>query len=192
MRIYTRGGDGGMTALIGGTRRPKHDARVEAYGSVDEAGAFVGFAMSQLQAERDADMLDVLAGVSQTMWDVGADLAAPEGAAYTFRTRDGAAGDLEPVIDRFKDEAQRVERFVVRGGSGAAAALHVACTVVRRAERRVVELMQTETVHAPALKYLNRLSDLLFVLARAANARDRRVDVEYANSSVVFRPTPRA
>ncbi len=187
MKIYTRGGDKGTTGLIGGSRRMKHDARIEAYGSVDEAGAFVGFAMSQLQSARDVDILNVLARVQQTLWDVGADLAAPESAEYIFRTPDGAAGELEPLIDQYKEEAERIERFIVRGGSTGAAALHVACTVVRRAERRVVELMQNETVHSPVLKYLNRLSDLLFVLARAANTRDGQTDVEYQNSPRVFR-----
>ena len=188
MRIYTRGGDRGQTSLIGGERRGKDDLRVEAYGAVDEAGAFLGLAASFLEEARDVDMLAVLADVQQRLWDVGADLAAPAGAAYAFRTPENAAAALEPVIDRYQEEAAAVAKFILRGGAPAAAALHVACTIARRAERRTVALMRREEVHRPALTYLNRLSDLLFVLARAANARAERTDVVYRNSADVFRP----
>lgn len=187
VKIYTRGGDKGKTALIGGERRFKHDVRIEAYGAVDEAGAFIGLAITELGAERDADIIDLLLRVQQTLWDVGADLAAVPGAKYVFRTREDAAAELEPEIDKYKLESEAVTKFILRGGSRASASLHVACTVVRRAERRVVELMQLEPIHMPALKYLNRLSDLLFVLGRAANARNQTVDVLYENSTDVFR-----
>lgn len=187
MRIYTRGGDHGKTTLIGGSRRMKDDVRVEAYGSVDEAGAFLGFAASCLDRSRDTDILELLAKIQQTLWDVGADLAAPEPGEYQYRTAESAASELEPYIDEYQAQADKLKKFIVRGGSQAAAALHVACTVTRRAERRVVALMQRETIHEPALIYLNRLSDLLFVLARTVNARDAEQDVEYGNSSDVFR-----
>lgn len=187
MKIYTRGGDKGKTALIGGQRRFKHDLRVEAYGSVDEAGAFLGLAMTELDSRRDEDMMELLLSVQQRLWDVGADLAAAPGAEYAFRTPDSAATELEPEIDKYKEESDVVTKFILRGGSRASAALHVACTVVRRAERRVVELMQLEEIHQPVLKYLNRLSDLLFVLGRAANARSHKTDVLYGNSTDVFR-----
>ncbi|QQE79682.1 cob(I)yrinic acid a,c-diamide adenosyltransferase [Alicyclobacillus sp. SO9] len=188
MKIYTRGGDKGKTMLIGRERRWKHDLRIESYGTVDEAGAFIGLAMSELDIERDRDILDVLSDVQQTLWDVGADLAAsPQAGDYAFRTSDMAAATLEPHIDRFKEEADAVTKFIVRGGVRASAALHVACTVVRRAERRVVDLMQVESIHEPTLQYLNRLSDLLFVLARTANARVHQSDVPYENSTDVFR-----
>ncbi len=190
MRIYTRGGDRGKTGMIGGQRRLKDDVRVEAYGSVDEAGAFLGLAASFLDPERDRDILEVLAGVQQVLWDVGADLAAPPGAKYSFRTAESAAAELEPVIDRYQSEAQSVSRFIIRGGGQAASALHVACAVVRRAERRVVSLLQAEAIHEPALRYLNRLSDLLFVLARSVNYRDGQTEVPYAHSPVVFRDIP--
>lgn len=187
MKIYTRGGDKGKTALIGGERRFKHDLRVEAYGAVDEAGAFVGLAMTELDERRDEDVIDLLQSVQQRLWDVGADLAAPSGADYSFRTPESAAAELEPQIDKYKEESEAVTKFILRGGSRASATLHVACTVVRRAERRVVELMQSEEIHQPVLKYLNRLSDLLFVLGRAANARSQKTDVLYGNSTDVFR-----
>lgn len=187
MRIYTRGGDRGKTTLIGRKRRFKSDARVEAYGSVDEAGAFLGLACSFLRPDGDADILDLLGGVQQRLWDVGADLAAPPDAGFTYRTPDTAAAELEPMIDKYQAEAGQLSQFIIRGGDTAAAALHVACTVVRRAERRAVALMQQEELHLPALTYLNRLSDLLFVLARAVNARRQLGDVVYERSGEVFR-----
>lgn len=188
MRIYTRGGDSGKTALIGGERRSKHDARVEAYGSVDEAGAFIGLAGSYLDGQRDGDLLTLLLEIQQTLWDVGADLAVPSTAAEVqFRTADDAPARLEPVIDVYQAESEAVTRFIIRAGSTASAALHVACTVVRRAERQVVALMQSEAIHPPTLQYLNRLSDLLFVLARAVNAREQQHDIVYQHSPEVFR-----
>lgn len=188
MRIYTRGGDKGKTSLIGGERRFKDDLRIEAYGSVDEAGAFVGLAISFMEVATEGDIIDLLIGVQQTLWDVGADLAAPASASqYVYRTKEGAASSLEPYIDQYKEEADAVTRFILRGGSQVAAALHVACTVIRRAERHVVQLMQHETIHEPALQYLNRLSDLLFVLARTVNARHQVTDMIYTNSVEVFR-----
>lgn len=188
MRIYTRGGDEGKTTLIGGERRSKDDVRVEAYGTVDEAGSVIGLAMSYMNANRDADIRELLESIVQTLWDVGADLAAPQGAkGYSFRTQESAAASLEPAIDKYQEEGEKLTKFVVRGGSTASSALHLACTVVRRAERRTVALMHVEPIHMPALRYLNRLSDLLFVLARAANARDEVPDVPYSNSTDVFR-----
>lgn len=187
MRIYTRGGDKGKTALIGGERRYKDDLRIEAYGTVDEAGAFIGLAISHLREDVETDIIELLYKVQQTLWDVGADLAAVPSAKYTFRTKESAAAELEPYIDLYKDEADKVTKFILRGGDTAAATLHVACTVTRRAERRVVALMQSEDIFEPTLKYLNRLSDLLFVLARAVNARRQHQDVLYEHSTDVFR-----
>lgn len=189
MRIYTRGGDHGKTSLIGGKRRYKDDLRVMAYGAVDEAGAFVGLAVAHLDREEYAtDMVAVLQEVSQVLWDVGADLAAPPAAeGYAFRTSAEAAPSLEPIIDRYSAETDKIQKFVLRGGSLGGAYLHVACTVVRRAERAVVALMRTEPIHEPTLKYLNRLSDLLFIMARAANGRSHIGDVAYRNSPDVFR-----
>lgn len=187
MRIYTRGGDKGQTSLIGRVRRYKDDLRVEAYGTVDEAGAFIGLAAADLPGESYGDIRQTLEEVQQMLWNVGADLAVAPGVQYAFRTPEDAAGRLEPVIDRYKEEADRIEKFILRGGARAAAALHVACTVVRRAERRTVALMRAEGIHLPALVYLNRLSDLLFVLARAVNARAETAEVAYSNSPDVFK-----
>lgn len=187
MRIYTRGGDKGKTALAGGERRFKNDVRIEAYGSVDEAGAFLGLAASMLDAVRDADMLEVLSEIQQNLWNIGADLATPKIAEGRHKTTATSAADMEPLIDRFQVEAETIKHFILRGGTSASATLHVACTVVRRAERRVVELMNVEEVDQPILMYLNRLSDLLFVMARAANAREHRADIAYRDSPEVFR-----
>ncbi|NMP24879.1 cob(I)yrinic acid a,c-diamide adenosyltransferase [Sulfobacillus harzensis] len=187
MRIYTRGGDRGKTSLIGGKRRFKDDVRVAAYGSVDESGAFIGLASAHLAKEGYQDMVAVLQEASQVLWDVGADLAAPpEAEGYRFRTPDDAAAHLEPLIDRFSAETEKIQKFVLRGGSLGGSYLHVACTVVRRAEREVVALMRLEPIHEPTLKYLNRLSDLLFVMARAANGRSHTGDTPYRNSPDVF------
>ncbi len=187
MRIYTRGGDKGKTMLIGKERRYKDDTRVEAYGTVDEAGAFIGVAISFLAPESEADIIKILLQVQQTLWDVGADLAAVPEAEHSFRTDENAAAKLEPIIDEYKVQAPNTKKFVLRGGTPAAALLHLSCTVVRRAERRVVTLMQEEEIYPPTLKYLNRLSDLLFVLARAVNARTMCQEIQYVHSPDVFR-----
>ncbi|MCY0879283.1 MAG: cob(I)yrinic acid a,c-diamide adenosyltransferase [Firmicutes bacterium] len=187
MRIYTRGGDRGKTALIGGKRRYKDDARVEAYGAVDEAGAFIGLAAAHLRSEGHEDMVAVLQEVAQRLWDVGADLAAPDPGEHPMRTPEGAAAALEPLIDRYASESEPIRQFILRGGTLGAAYLHVACTVVRRAERRAVALMRAEAVPAPTIQYLNRASDLLFVMARAANARAGVGDIPYRQSPDVFR-----
>ena len=186
MRIYTRGGDHGQTTVVGGGRRPKHDLRIEAYGTVDEAGAFIGLAEAQLLNRRHPDILEVLARVQQRLWDVGADIANAGGDQACYRTPEGAARELEPWIDTYHAEAPPLDHFVIRGGNLPAAALHVACTVIRRAERRVVALMAEEPIHLPALVYLNRLSDLLFVLARAVNAREGVKEVPYSGGGAVF------
>lgn len=187
MRIYTRGGDQGKTKLIGGERRLKSDVRVEAYGTVDEAGAFLGFAASQLPREGSDDIQSVIQTIAQTLWDVGADLAAPIGSNFAYRTQDAAVTALEPLIDEYQSESDKLQKFVLRQGHPAAAALHVACTVVRRAERAVVRLKEIETIHEPTLRYLNRLSDLLFVLARSVNSRFGAPEIDYENSPTVFR-----
>lgn len=135
------------------------------------------------------DMRDVILRVQQSLWDVGADLAAPPSAADTYvaRTSDEAASELEPLIDQFQSEAAKLDKFVLRQGHPAGAALHVACTVVRRAERAAVRLSEVEAVYPNTIRYLNRLSDLLFVMARAANARCEVSDTDYENSPSVFR-----
>ncbi len=186
MRIYTRGGDRGKTALASGTRRWKHDVRVEAYGSLDEAGAFIGMAVSLLMSDAEADMRETLQELQQFLWDAGADLARVDAGAEAGRVPEEAVAFVEAAIDRFQSELPPQTRFVLRGGTQAAATLHVACTVLRRAERRIVQLMQTETVSDAVLQLVNRASDLLFVAALLVNQRMAVGEISYRRSSDVF------
>lgn len=186
MKVYTRGGDQGKTSLIGGHRRYKDDIRVRAYGSVDEAGAFIGLATAYVQQDGYDDMAQVLTEVSQTLWDVGADLATAHDDLISPRTASDAASRLEPVIDHYQSQVPPIQKFVLRQGSLASAYLHVACTIVRRAEREVVSLMKSDGTEPSVLKYLNRLSDLLFVMARVANYRSQTPEVSYRHSPDVF------
>ncbi len=186
MRIYTRGGDKGKTALIGGLRRWKNDHRVEAYGAIDEAGAFIGWSIALLTA-KDADIRDTLQQLQQYLWDVGADLAKVNMNEGELRTSQEAVDFLETSIDRFQAMLSPRQKFVLRGGMQAAASLHVACTVIRRAERRMVELMQEEEINQIALHLVNRASDLLFVLALLVNERNEVEEIDYERSPEVFR-----
>src|SRR5262245_8922800 len=178
-KIYTRTGDAGTTALGTGERVPKHSSRIDAYGSVDEANASVGMARLQL-AGSHADLDAVLARVQNDLFDLGADLCAPEPTQPApqrgrLRVTEAQVERLEAEIDRMNAELQPLRSFVLPGGSPAAAALHVARTVCRRAEREMVALASVpgEQVSAPALKYINRLSDLLFGASRTANDRGK-------------------
>lgn len=179
MKIYTRTGDAGMTALYGGERVPKDARRVEAYGTVDEANALLGVARTQLGDLEDFDAL--LARVQSALFDVGADLATPE-SRYRQNIVPLTEADvtgLEQSIDRLEAALPPLHAFILPGGHPAAASLHLARTVVRRAERRAVELAHSEAVNPQVTAYLNRLSDFLFVLARAVNAAARVQDHEW-------------
>jgi cob(I)alamin adenosyltransferase len=182
-KIYTRTGDAGTTALGTGERVPKHALRIAAYGSVDETNAAIGVARVHL-AGGDADLDGVLARIQNDLFDLGADLCVPETASETagqqprrqrLRVSEVQVERLEAEIDRMNAELAPLRSFVLPGGTPAAAALHVARTVCRRAERTAVALASEpqERVSAPALKYINRLSDLLFVAGRMANDRGR-------------------
>lgn len=168
-RIYTRGGDKGETSLTDGSRVPKDDPRVEAYGTVDEANAAIGLA--RLHAPPDIDAM--LARIQNDLFDLGADLSTPEGEskrqAGALRIVAAQVARLEAEIDALNAELKPLDSFVLPGGSPCAAHLHLARTVTRRAERIAVRLAAQGGVNPEALKYLNRLSDHLFVLARHAN-----------------------
>jgi cob(I)alamin adenosyltransferase len=175
-KIYTRAGDGGLTALGTGKQVPKHSARIAAYGTVDETNAQIGMARVHLGgAHPDVDAM--LGRIQNDLFDLGADLTVPEGSQKgprePLRIVDAQVKRLEDEIDRLNAELKPLRSFVLPGGSPAAAALHVARTVCRRAERCMVELAAQpgEHVAAPALKYINRLSDLLFVASRHVNDR---------------------
>ncbi len=172
-KIYTRTGDDGTTALGTGERRKKYDLRIAAYGTIDEANAAIGVA--RLQTAHDAELDAALARIQNDLFDVGADLCTPGkgkgpgGARLTVTDKQVAW--LEAEIDRFNAALQPLRSFVLPGGSAAAAHLHVARTVCRRAERLIAELKDRpdESVSSEVLKYVNRLSDFLFVASRYAN-----------------------
>ena len=168
-RIYTRTGDKGETALGSGVRVPKYAARIEAFGTVDETNAAIGVARLATEGELDA----MLARIQNDLFDLGADLCVPEDeserAQKALRITQSQVDRLEREIDAMNEKLQPLRSFVLPGGSAAAAHLHVARTVCRRAERLMVKLAQEEAVGEAALKYVNRLSDFLFVAARAAN-----------------------
>jgi cob(I)alamin adenosyltransferase len=172
-RIYTRGGDAGETSLGDGSRVPKQALRVEAYGTVDEANAAIGLARLHTEGETDA----MLARIQNDLFDLGADLCTPEPDAVSPSKRRAGAlriiaaqvTRLEQEIDALNAGLQPLNSFVLPGGTPAAAHLHLARTVTRRAERLVAALAIAEPVNPEALKYLNRLSDHLFVLGRYVN-----------------------
>jgi cob(I)alamin adenosyltransferase len=173
-KIYTRTGDDGTTGLGSGERRLKHDLRVEAYGTVDEANSCIGLA--RLHTEKDFPELDaMLMRIQNDLFDLGADLATPDtGQTLPYeplRIIDSQVLRVETDIDRLNANLAPLRSFVLPGGSPASAALHLARTVARRAERHIVELAQKpdETVTPAALKYINRVSDFLFVAARVVN-----------------------
>lgn len=168
-RIYTRTGDKGDTGLGTGKRVPKFDLRIEAYGTVDETNACIGVARLATTDELDA----MLARVQNDLFDLGADLCIPDDgseiAQKALRMKDAQVARLEQEIDGMNSRLQPLTSFVLPGGTPAAAQLHVARTVCRRAERLIVKLAQGELVGEAAIKYANRLSDFLFVAARFAN-----------------------
>lgn len=166
-KIYTRGGDGGMTSLIGGARLPKRHIRFEAIGAVDECNATLGLVRHHTLGAEDA----MLERIQHDLFDLGADIATPlaEGEDKALRIVAAQVARLEEEIDAVNARLEPLASFVLPGGSGASAALHLARTVARRAERAMVALADAEPVNPEALRYINRLSDHLFVLARHFN-----------------------
>jgi len=178
VKIYTRTGDSGETSLFDGTRTRKDDARVEAYGDVDELNAWLGLVRA---APLDAVVGAEITAIQRDLFALGAQLADP-GDKLAPRVGKAVIADahvtrLEQLIDRFEETLPPLRRFILAGGTPAAAALHVARTVCRRAERRIVSLQPP--VDSVLVRYVNRLSDLLFVLARAVNQHAEVHDVEW-------------
>ena len=177
-KIYTRSGDAGTTALGSGERVSKHALRIAAYGTVDETNASVGVASVHLAGD-DSGLDAMLLRIQNDLFDLGADLCVPDRGEKLdhepLRINDAQVKRLEQEIDQMNAELKPLRSFVLPGGTPAAAALHVARTISRRAERLMVELaaMPDETVSAPALKYINRLSDFFFVASRYANDRGK-------------------
>jgi len=166
-RIYTRGGDAGETSLGDGSRVSKLDRRIAAYGTVDELNATLGVVLA---GECPAEIRDVLARLQNELFDLGADLSVPLEHEGRLRTTQEQVDGLENDCDRFNEELPELKSFVLPGGTQAAGQLHVARTVCRRAEREALAASTEYALNPMALTYLNRLSDLLFILARTANA----------------------
>jgi cob(I)alamin adenosyltransferase len=168
-KIYTRGGDKGETSLGSGRRVPKHHIRVAAYGTADEANAVIGLARLSTEGETDA----MLARIQNDLFDLGADLCRPEGSEKEgtegLRISDLQVKRLEDEINAMNEDLEPLTSFILPGGTEPAAWLHLARTVVRRAERLMSELAENDSVNPEAVKYTNRLSDHLFVLARHVN-----------------------
>lgn len=176
-KIYTRSGDAGMTSLGSGDRRRKDDLRIEAYGTVDEANSMIGVARALLSdMPAGTALAETLVSIQNDLFDLGADLCVPEddGSGRALRIGQAYVDRLEGEIDALNAELAPLNSFVLPGGSQAAAALHVARCVVRRAERLMVRLAfeSGEKLGEPALKYINRLSDFLFVAARHVNRHE--------------------
>jgi cob(I)alamin adenosyltransferase len=167
-RIYTRGGDGGETSLGDGSRVPKLDCRIGAFGAVDELNAALGVVLAE------ATLPDLLRGpleqIQNELFDVGADLSVPYGVTDRLRVEQAAVDRLEQLCDEFNAELPELKSFVLPGGTEAAARLHVARTLCRRAERDALAADGEHGINPLVLTYLNRLSDFLFIAARAANA----------------------
>ena len=182
-KIYTKRGDEGTTALFGGKRVPKDARRIEAYGTVDELNSIIGVARS-LNSSSEIDK--ILGAIQNSLFILGADLATPRTTIRSAipRIRSSHVSSLEKQIDVLEDSLEPLTSFILPGGGPAASYLHFARTVCRRAERHVVHLARTEKIGREVVIFLNRLSDLLFVLARYANRISATEEVKWINHSV--------
>ncbi|MBU7593343.1 cob(I)yrinic acid a,c-diamide adenosyltransferase [Metabacillus halosaccharovorans] len=189
MNLYTRTGDSGKTSIIGG-RVDKDHLRVEAYGTIDEANSFIGQAMTFLTDPIFQDIYQELEKIQHELFDCGGDLAVVK-EKYPYKAKEEMVTLLEERIDHYVKEAPPLEKFILPGGSNAAAVIHIARTVTRRAERCTVSLQKEMDINDVVLKYLNRLSDYLFAVARVINFRLGVKDVEYERSALVFKTNPK-
>lgn len=166
-KVYTRTGDKGLTSLIGGKRVSKASIRVEAYGDVDELNSVLGIARVEA---KDGEIKEIINGIQNDLFIIGAELASPSGMEVP-RIGKERIKEIEKTIDRFLKELEPLKEFILPSGSGGGPYLHLARAVSRRAERRIVKLMEEESLDGNVLAYMNRLSDLLFVMARIENKR---------------------
>ena len=186
MKLYTKSGDKGKTSIIGG-RVDKDHLRVEAYGTIDELNSFIGKAVSELDSSKFQDIIEDLTAIQHELFDGGGDLANVMKERH-YKLAEEPITVLENRIDLLSEEAPPLKRFILPGGAPAAATLHIARTIARRAERQTVSLMkEIEDVSPVVQKYLNRLSDYLFAAARVVNYRLSISDVEYIRSGDVFK-----
>ena len=175
MKIYTKFGDSGETALYGGTRIQKDTLQIEAIGTVDELNAYIGYAQTLID---DTDLCELIERIQNHLFAVGADLATPASHSKSseIRISEDFTIEMETAIDKLSDELPPLTNFILPGGSQAGSVLHVARAVCRRSERCVVRLSHEVDVNPEILRSLNRLSDLLFVLARAVNHRSQMLE----------------
>ncbi|MED4400750.1 cob(I)yrinic acid a,c-diamide adenosyltransferase [Metabacillus fastidiosus] len=185
MNLYTKTGDKGKTSIIGG-RVDKDDLRVEAYGTIDELNSFVGQAIVLLEDDLFKDIYNELRKIQHELFDCGGDLAVIK-EKYPYKTTEEMIEFLEERIDAYVKEAPDLEKFILPGGSHAAAVIHIARTVTRRAERCTVSLQKETSINEIVLKYLNRLSDYFFAVSRVINFRLGIKDIEYERSALVFK-----
>lgn len=186
MKIYTKGGDHGQTGLLGGQRVPKDHLRLHTYGTFDELNAVVGLALAVPTLTADSKVRVTLERVQNELFQLGAELATPPGRKGSARLIEGTdIESLEKEIDQMESMLEPLKSFILPGGSQAAAVLHLARTVCRRAERELVVLNRSEPVRTEVLGYVNRLSDFLFVAARMANAELKVADIPWVAPPVV-------
>ena len=189
MKLYTKTGDKGTTSVIGG-RVDKDDIRVEAYGTVDELNSYTGQAISLMDGFTYEDLKKELIQIQHELFDCGSDLASLTEPTLSYKVSAKMVEHLEELIDQYAVQAPDITRFILPGGSLVASTLHVCRTVCRRAERLVVTLSKGAEINPEVLRYLNRLSDFFFAIARVANAREGLSDTEYIRSAVVFGKHP--
>jgi len=168
-RVYTKTGDKGLTSLIGGNRVSKSSARVEAYGDVDELNSVLGVVLAEV---KDEEIKNIIKEIQNDLFIIGADLASPP-EIQVPRIDKERIGELEKTIDKLLEELGPLKEFILPSGSGGGPYIHLARAVSRRAERRIVKLMEEEQLNENVLVYINRLSDLLFVMARIENKRGK-------------------
>jgi cob(I)alamin adenosyltransferase len=174
LKIYTKTGDDGTTGLQGGKRVSKSDLRILAYGGVDEANSYLGIVLSD---ELDSDIKELLTRIQNELFVAGSDLSNPNLADTKNRITDSMIENLEKNIDKFENELAPLTNFILPGGHKTASYLHLARTVSRRAETNIIALAEKDKINPSCQKYINRLSDLLFVLARVVNKRNKTPDV---------------
>lgn len=183
MKIYTKTGDGGETGLFGGGRVSKDSLRIEAYGTIDELNSVLGMLQSQTA---DAKVNEIVNSLQNNLFTIGADLATPISAGNAeksiSRLQNDAVLEIEQYIDLLESGLEPLKSFILPGGSKAAGICHFARTVCRRAERRIVALTQHEEINPEIVKFVNRVSDLLFVLARHLNKLDSKPDIIWKSS----------
>lgn len=174
MKVYTRSGDKGMTSLVDGKRIEKDSIKVEAYGTIDELNSYIGLSINYLKDNSDKD---ILMKVQTKLFEIGAELASTNYTRYKKAVKEEEVTALEEMIDYYTAKMEKINEFIVPGTSICSANLHIARTICRRAERRIISLSREEAVNPVLIKYVNRLSDFLYVLARYSE--DKIVPIEF-------------